>query len=89
MSQLKFLTNAPIPTPDRTVGIAFPLLTIPSKISINLPPASIAPLRKSDESKSFDSSSNFAFVKSIDACTDFAYSSFSLRADPSAFVASS
>ena len=50
-----------------TAGIARQLFTIPSKTSINFPPASIALLRKSEDRRSADNSSNFAFVKSIEA----------------------
>lgn len=84
-----FLADKTAETPANTAEIVFPIFAIPSNISINFPPASIAPLRKSELNTSFASSSNFAFVKSIEAWTDFAYSSFSSRAEPSACVASS
>lgn len=57
-----FLKLRPAPIAVNKVGIALPLFTIPSKTSISFPPASIAPLRKSDDKRSADNSSNFAFV---------------------------
>ena len=84
-----FLKLRPAPIAANKVGIALPLFTIPSKTSINFPPASIAPLRKLEFKVSFASCSNFAWAKSIDAWIDLLYSSFSSRAEPSACVASS
>lgn len=64
-------------------------LNNPLIISSAVPPESIRFLRKLDERMSFANSSSFAWAKSIEAWMDFAYSSFSSRAEPSALVASS
>ena len=64
-------------------------LNILFTISSAVPPVSIRPFRKSEERRSLANSSSFAWAKLIDAWMDFAYSSFSSRAEPSALVASS
>ena len=66
LSKPTFLNENAAAIAVATAGIALPLFTMLSKISINFPPASIAPLRKSDDKKSADNSSNFAFVWSIE-----------------------
>ena len=83
-----FLNESAAPIPATNVGNVPNLLISTSTISMSFPPASIKPFKKSDWRKSFDSSSNFAFTKSIEAWIDLEYSSFSLRAEPSASVAS-